>query len=379
MDSQKFLDAFGHIANAPGGIDQLRLMIYQLAVTGSLTPRLENDQSASELLKDVASKRQELVKAKQYKRMIELEAEPVAVPQGIQIPESWQWSRLLDLGEINPRNAADDDDAAAFLPMRGVPDAHRGSVVFESGKWGELKKGYTHFSAGDVVLAKITPCFENGKAAVIPSFADNVSVGGGTTELLVFRPIHPGINADYVYLFLRSPMFAVEGESRMTGTAGQKRLPTEFFATRAFPLPPTVEQTQIVAKVDELMALCDQLEKQQEARRTLQVKARKALIQRVASASASGKVLSGWGKLTNHLPDLFSSPDDITELNLLLFKSASRGLLSKSSDEDANLPGLLNALELQRKNEFSNRELRELNSLPQPEFENGGIVSPGVV
>lgn len=90
MDSQKFLDAFGHIANAPGGIDQLRMMIYQLAVTGSLTPRLENDQSASELLKDVASKRQELVKAKQYKRMIELEAEPVAVPQGIQIPVSWE-------------------------------------------------------------------------------------------------------------------------------------------------------------------------------------------------------------------------------------------------------------------------------------------------
>lgn len=304
-------------------------MIYQLAVTGSLTPRLENDQSASELLKDVASKRQELVKAKQYKRMIELEAEPVAVPQGIQIPVSWEWSRLLDLGEINPRNLGDDDDAAAFLPMRGVPDAYRGSVMFESGKWGDLKKGYTHFAAGDVVLAKITPCFENGKAAVIPSFANNVAVGGGTTELLVFRPIHPGINADYVYLFLRSPMFAVEGEGRMTGTAGQKRLPTEFFATRAFPLPPTAEQTQIVAKVEELMALCDQLEKQQEARRTLQVKARKALIQSVASASASGEVLSGWGTLTDHFADLFSSPEDVEDLRGLVCGLGVQGLVAE--------------------------------------------------
>jgi type I restriction enzyme S subunit len=355
MDSQKFLDVFGHIANAPGGIDQLRLMIFQLAVTGSLTPRLENDQSASELLKDVASKRQELVKAKQYKRMIELEAEPVAVPQGIQIPESWEWSRLLDLGEINPRNAADDDDAAAFLPMRGVPDAYRGSVVFESGKWGNLKKGYTHFAAGDVVLAKITPCFENGKAAVIPSLADDISVGGGTTELLVFRPIHPGINADYIYLFLRSPMFAVEGEGRMTGTAGQKRLPTEFFATRAVPWPPTVEQIQIVAKVDELMALCDQLEKQQEVRRTLQVKARKALIQTVASTSASDEILVGWGKLTDHFGDLFSCAEDVRDAKLLAFRLAMSGVLTEQRASEQLSRDLTESKEA-RANPISNDE-----------------------
>ena len=304
-------------------------MIYQLAVTGSLTPRLDNDQSASELLKDIAAKRQALIKAKHYKRMIELEAEPVSVPQGIQIPESWEWSRLLDLGEINPRNSGNDDEAAAFLPMRGVPDAHRGSIAFESGKWGDLKKGYTHFSAGDVVLAKITPCFENGKAAVIPSLADGLSIGGGTTELLVFRPIHPSINADYVYLFLRSPMFAVEGEGRMTGTAGQKRLPTEFFATRSFPLPPPLEQTQIVAKVDELMALCDQLEKQQEARRGLQVKTRKALIQTLARATASNEILAGWSKITNNFTDLFSSPEDVEDLRGLVCGLAVQGLVAE--------------------------------------------------
>ena len=115
----------------------------------------------------------------------------------------------------------------------------------------------------------------------------------------------------------------------MTGTAGQKRLPTEFFATRAFPLPPTAEQTQIVAKVEELMALCDQLEKQQEARRTLQVKARKALIQSVASASASGEVLSGWGTLTDHFADLFSSPEDVEDLRGLVCGLGVQGLVAE--------------------------------------------------
>ena len=329
MDSQGFLDAFEHIANAPGGIAQLRSMIYQLAVTGALTPRLEGGLSALELLRQVNETRQSLIKAKRYKRMLELEAEPVMPPQGIQIPQNWEWSRLLDLGEINPRNAADDDDLVAFLPMRGVPAEHRGTVEIEQGKWSDLKKGYTHFAVGDVVLAKITPCFENGKAAVIPSFQDGLTIGGGTTELLVFRPIDSAINTAYVYLFLRSPMFGVDGEARMTGTAGQKRLPTEYFATRAFPLPPVDEQAQIVAKVDELMSLCDRLEEQQKACKVLETKTRKSLILALASASQSDEVSAGWSKLANHFFGLFSSWEDVEDLRRLICGLAVRGLVAE--------------------------------------------------
>lgn len=331
MDSRTFLDAFGHIANAPGGMNQLRFMIYQLAVTGALTPRLDHNQSTTELLKSVEAKRQGLITSNRYKRLIELEAEPVVVPQGIQLPETWEWSRLLDVGEINPRNSGSDDDVAAFLPMRGVPAAHRGNALFELKKWGNLKKGYTHFQDGDVVLAKITPCFENGKAGVIPSFRDGVAIGGGTTELLVFRPFHPDINADYVYLFLRSPMFRVEGETRMTGTAGQKRLPTDYFATKAFPLPPSEEQAQIVRRVDELMALCAQLEQQQKARRDIRTRTRKALIQITAGATAPSQVVSAWGKLTENFADLFSSPSDLQDLRNLVCDLAIRGMLHSGS------------------------------------------------
>lgn len=77
------------------------------------------------------------------------------------------------------------------------------------------------------------PCFENGKAAVISGLDNEQGLGAGTTELHVFRPIHPDIHPAYIYIFLRSPFFAVKGEQSMTGTAGQKRLPTEYFATRA--------------------------------------------------------------------------------------------------------------------------------------------------
>ncbi len=235
MDAQQFLAEFGHIANAPNGIAQVRKMIYQLAITGMLTARSERAEDARALLANIEVARQELIRKKKYKRMPKLESEPLRAPSGVVLPLNWCWTRLLDVGEISPRNEADDDEWAAFVPMSGIPQMHRGSVVSDTIKWRDIKKGYTHVANGDVVLAKITPCFENGKAAVISDLKIASGLGAGTTELHVFRPFHEGILSAYVYLFLRSPYFVIDGEKNMTGTAGQKRLPTDYFATRAFP------------------------------------------------------------------------------------------------------------------------------------------------
>jgi len=341
MDAQQFLAEFGHIANAPGGIAQLRQMIYQLAVTGSLTERGEDKEDASDLLANIGEKRQRLIRDKKYKRMLELESEPISPHQGISLPESWCWSRLLDIGEINPRNDAPDDQLAAFVPMSGVPQIHKAPIVPETKRWGEIKKGYTHFANGDVVLAKITPCFENGKAAVVEDLPGDTGIGAGTTELQVFRPIHPGILPGYVYLFLRSPLFMVEGEKNMTGTAGQKRVPTDYFATRAFPLPPTEEQSRIVSKVDELMALCDKLEAQQQARRTLQNALRQSTLQALASAQSPHELQTTWARLADNFGRLFRAPEDVGQLRDLILDLAVHGLLVDQSDADEPIAGWL--------------------------------------
>lgn len=331
MDVQQFLAEFGHIANAPGGIVQLRQMIYQLAVTGSLTPRGDNPQDAGKLLSSIEQERQRLIRAKRYKRMLELESEPIRPPHGIALPATWRWSRLLDLGEINPRNEVPDDKLAAFVPMSGVPQLHKGPIVAETKRWGEIKKGYTHFANGDVVLAKITPCFENGKAAAVENLPGDMGIGAGTTELQVFRPLHTGVLPKYAYLFLRSPLFTVEGEKNMTGTAGQKRVPTDYFATRAFPLPPTEEQSRIVAKVDELMTLCDQLEVQQQDRRKLQNVLRQSTLQALAGAQSPHELQESWQRLQINFGHLFSEPEDVRDFKGLILDLAASGLLLPSS------------------------------------------------
>lgn len=329
MDAQQFLAEFGHIANAPGGVQQLREMVYQLAITGTLTAQLDTDGDARELLADIATLRDRLIREKAYKRLPKLEAEALDIPSAIELPATWCWTRLLNIGEISPRNNASDENSASFIPMSGFSEFHMVALAPEAEKWGNIKKGFTHFRNGDVVVAKITPCFENGKAAVIKGL--DHGIGAGTTELHVFRPIHTGVLPEYIYLFLRSPFFAVEGEKNMTGTAGQKRLPTEYFATRALPLPPTAEQSRIVTKVDELMALCDKLEERQQARRKLQDKLRQSTLQAVASATSPHELQTTWARLADNFGQLFHAPEDVRELRDVVFDLALRGLLLPTS------------------------------------------------
>lgn len=330
MDAQKFLTEFGHIANAPGGIGQLRNMIYQLAITGSLTPQTSAGSNAQMLLAEIGRLREQLVRAKKYKRLPKLEAQALSVPSGIDLPASWCWTRLLDIGEISPRNDAEDEARASFIPMSGIPQLHQGALFAEAARWRDIKKGFTHFANGDVVVAKITPCFENGKAACITGLEHGV--GAGTTELHVFRPIHPGVLSGYVYLFLRSPYFAIEGERNMTGTAGQKRLPTDYFATRAFPLPPKDEQARIVVKVDELMALCDRLETQQQQRRSLQNNLRKSTLQAVAAAISPHELQTTWARLAENFGQLFDLPEDVADIRTMIHELAIRGAIDELSE-----------------------------------------------
>ncbi|MDE8555829.1 restriction endonuclease subunit S [Pantoea vagans] len=339
MDAKQFLAEFGHVAHAPEGIARLRELIYQLAVTGRLTSQDENDGGAGDVLNNVAHIRQQLIAGKKYKRSPKLESSKI-VPPAIDLPFNWRWSRLLDLGEINPRNQAGETAMATFVPMAGVSEKHSKEISGEIKSWSKINKGYTHFANGDVLLAKITPCFENGKAAVVSGLEHDI--GSGSTEFHVFRSISQFIHPGYVYLFLRSPLFRAKGEASMTGTAGQKRLPTDYFALCAMPLPPTAEQYRIVAKVDDLMALCDKLETQQQARRKLQNALRQSILQAVASATSPHELQTNWTRLADNFGRLFHSPEDVGQIKELILDLAIQGRLVDRQLDDEPVEALIN-------------------------------------
>ncbi len=94
-----------------------------------------------------------------------------------ELPKNWCWTNLEAVECINPRNDLPDDLEGAFIPMNLVPQKYGDAVQREIRQWGEIKKGFTHFSEGDVALAKITPCFENGKSCAMQGLKNKARAG----------------------------------------------------------------------------------------------------------------------------------------------------------------------------------------------------------
>ncbi len=162
-------------------------------------------------------------------------------------------TRLGEVCEINPRmpKSLADDDAASFLPMAAVSE--EGQIAFEEQREvGEVKKGYTYFERGDVLVAKITPCFENGKAARTLSLSN--PIGFGSTEFHVLRAGEE-IDASYLFHLIWNTRFREVGANNMTGSAGQKRIPADFLKRLEIPLPPLDEQRRIAVILDKADAL----------------------------------------------------------------------------------------------------------------------------
>lgn len=156
---------------------------------------------------------------------------------------------LTDVADINPRltTRPNADEPVAFLGMADV-DADTGTTTLgESRPFATVAKGYTPFLDGDLLVAKITPCFENGK---IVQAKLSLPLGMGSTEFHVIRPRPDALDPRYALHMLRTPAVRAAGERRMTGSAGQRRVPAEFLHSLSIPLPGVDEQQRIADVLD---------------------------------------------------------------------------------------------------------------------------------
>lgn len=160
-----------------------------------------------------------------------------------------QTAKLTEVAELNPSltDALGDDDPVSFVSMSAVTAETASTSTGEDRRYSEVSKGYTPFLDGDVLVAKITPCFENGKIAQARL---SHRVGFGSTEFHVVRPRAGQADARYLLYFLRQERIRRDGERRMTGSAGQRRVPEHFLAGLDVPLPPLPEQQRIAEVLD---------------------------------------------------------------------------------------------------------------------------------
>ncbi|BCB60424.1 hypothetical protein HaloA020_11250 [Halomonas sp. A020] len=158
---------------------------------------------------------------------------------------------LGDLLEANPRfekgDKPSEEELVSFVPMSSVSEKTLSITETIDRPYHEVRKGFTPFKTGDVLIAKITPCFENGKMALVENLPREL--GFGSTEFHVFRP-GKRIFPRYLFHLLRSPFVRASGKLKMKGAAGQRRVPVDFFTRLTIPLPPLAEQKRIAAILD---------------------------------------------------------------------------------------------------------------------------------
>lgn len=163
-------------------------------------------------------------------------------------------AKLSDVALVNPtlRMRLLPDELVSFVPMASL-DANTAVVESPADRpYSEVMKGYTPFLSGDVLLAKITPCFENGKIAQAMLPRPN---GFGSTEFHVVRAKPNVADARYLHHYLRLDRIRSEGMRRMTGSAGQRRVPANFLCELVIPLPHVAEQRRIAAILDQAETL----------------------------------------------------------------------------------------------------------------------------
>ena len=347
--------------DASDGVERLRELILIFAVQGKLVRQDDCDRDSHDAIKEAEIEKQRLIKEKKIKKPKPVDdIKPNDIPYDI--PSSWSWVRLGTIGEINPRNSFEDDADAGFVPMPLIHSEYGKSHELKVRKWSEIKKGYTHFSDGDVGLAKITPCFENGKSCIFQNLPNGV--GAGTTELHIFRDTFGLIFPPYLLAYLKNSKYIASNALRMTGSAGQKRVSTSLFVNSLLPLPPLAEQKRIVAKIDQLMARCDELEKPRAERDRLQISVHKAACDRLLTAPDTDSFKSSWQFITKHFSELYSVKENVTELRKVILQLAAMGKLVPQQKTDPLASELLDKIVIEKQKLVKEKKIKKPKSFP---------------
>jgi len=165
----------------------------------------------------------------------------------------WPTKSLSEVCVIKPpkseaRQRLASNDSVSFVPMEDLGIDQKQVVPTQTRLLADVAGSYTYFADGDVLLAKITPCFENGKLGIAANLTN--AVGFGSSEYMVFRP-GPTLDKEWLYYYLSRETFRTEGAARMSGAVGHKRVAKEFIDAYPIPVPPLPEQQRIVGILDE--------------------------------------------------------------------------------------------------------------------------------
>ena len=223
---------------------------------------------------------------------------------------TWENVRLADCCEIKPpkseaKRKLKETDFVSFVPMSNLGIDTPELLLEEDKTLSEVAGSYTYFAENDVLLAKITPCFENGKLGIAKGLTNGI--GFGSSEFIVFRTLDR-LLPEYLYYYLLRPSFREAGQSVMTGAVGHKRVPKDFIEDTEIPLPSISEQKRIVAILDQAFADIDKARALTEQNLKNARELFESYLQQVFSKRGEGWVISKLSDVASVIDSLHKTP-----------------------------------------------------------------------
>lgn len=342
---------------APDGIKKLRELILSLAMQGKLVPQDPSDQSANELLKEIEAEKKRLVKEGKIKNSKPLpEIKPNEVPY--ELPKAWKWVRLEEIANYNGRTNISPEHIKAETWLLDLEDIEKDtSRIIYRAKYSERESKSTKstFLKGDVLYGKLRPYLN--KVVV----ADRNGVC--TTEIAPIV-LFGGIDSHFLKWGLKRPEFLGYVNNLMYGVK-MPRLGTDSAIMSIHPLPPLAEQRRIVAKIDELMARCDELEKLRGDRDRKQITVHTAALNRLLIAKEQSEFNTAWQFITQHFSELYSVKENVAELRKAILQLAVMGKLVPQDPNDQPASELLKEIEKEKEKLVKEGKIRKFKPLSE--------------
>lgn len=330
FDVQKFVENFEVLAEAGRGMGPLRKLTLELAIRGDLSSRRTSDDSARALFELAHSDRIERQRRGQARQMDDL-AEVAADATPFQVPASWIWTRIgLAVNLVNGRAFKPSDWSAAGLPIVRIQNLNNPKASFNYCDFNVAPKH--HVGPGDFLISwSGTPGTSfgafvwEGPKGVLNQHIFRAEVYGGAYELGFLKV---AINARLDEMIAQAH-----------GAVGLQHITKGKLEALAIPLPPLAEQKRIVAKVDQLMALCDDLEARQTKKREVGTRLTKSALEALTTAEGPEEFDAAWKRVVENFPTIVDRAEKVGELRAAIRDLAVSGRLLAPANPSGQ-PGL---------------------------------------
>jgi type I restriction enzyme S subunit len=335
MTANDFFDQFAALADAPGGIPELRQLILAFAVQGKLVQQQATDEPAESLLKQIENRRQKLIREGKAR---DSKIEPVSESEKRhRLANGWTWVRLSSLGEFcggstpSMNKSAFWDGEIPWVSPKDMRVTHVSSSEMRITKQALDETTIRLLPPGSILIVARSGILKRTIPVAINDVECTVN-----QDLKAIVPFCNGMS-EYIKLLIKGHERQILTELVKTGTTVQS-LKYEEFERYAIPLPPLAEQKRIVAKVDRLMALCNALETQHQARHAVRSRLHATLLGNLQTAANAADFARSWQRLRDHFAELFTpgeaALDAVAQLRQTILRLAVQGKLVPQDAKD---------------------------------------------